>query len=254
MENILSLLSSLNPIHLTFFTLLTAVVFIVLELIFSMFTNLKFVNQFFLLTASKKWSGKIIGSLLVVALSFAANNWAVYVLGVVVIATLVTEMEFLLWVLTVLGNRVEVAKTMMGLQNQGDAPTPNDAKDILKLVRKLEEQGEKLVEAENQKMYHSLTEYFYDTYARIFGSQIEMLRMMASVPEKKVHRTLMENFFKSTPWVNQTTFPSYIAFLLSRLLIEHEEVTDMYKLTEVGETFLNFWENKGLNSINKLPF
>ena len=123
-------LSSLNFLQLAFFTLVTGIVFIFIELLASLLTNIKLISKFFSSTVSKKWSGKIIGSLFVVALALAANHWTVYVLTVVVIATLVTEMEFLLWVLTLLGNRVEVAKTMMGIQNQENAPVPNDMEDI----------------------------------------------------------------------------------------------------------------------------
>lgn len=48
---------------------------------------------------------KLLGSLMVLALAFGANNWGVYALGIFIVATLVTELDFLEKLAAIFWNR-----------------------------------------------------------------------------------------------------------------------------------------------------
>ena len=61
----------------------------------------------FIIARPKESGVKLVGSLLVMALSFAANSPFVYPLGILIIATLVTELQFLEKLAAILWNRKE---------------------------------------------------------------------------------------------------------------------------------------------------
>ena len=253
MEQITHVLSSINNLSLSFLALIIGIIILVYRTIISTLAKVKFISFLSSTDIEDKWFGQIIGSLFIVSLALVASNTIVYVIAVIVIATLVTRMEFLLWVLTLIGNRVELAKTMMNVREQEEAPIINTDK-VIQLVDKIDDQGKKLQKAEEDNQFHLLTEYFYDTYSWIFGSQIEMLRMIESIPNQKAPRHAMERFHSSTPWKDTYPFFSYINFLINRKLLDYDPSNDMYTLTDVGKTFLAFLVNKGLNTSTKQPF
>ncbi len=226
---------------------------LIYKIIFSLLAKFRLTAFLFKSDYDERWFGQVIGSLLVVSLALAANSTVVYIIAVIVIATLITRMEFLLWVLTLIGNRVEIAETMLKAQTQEQAPAPNVDKAI-ELVQQLENQGKQLQQAQEEKQFHLLTEFFYDTYAHIFGSQIEMLRMIESLPEQKATRQIMETFHGSTTWKLTYPFGGYVGFMLTRQLLAYDTANDTYSLTDAGRAFLAFLINKGLNTFQKQPF
>lgn len=253
MEQAINILNSINNLSLSFLISLVGVTLLVCRIIISTLAKFKFISFLSNTDVEDKWFGQIIGSLLVVALALVAHNTIVYIIAVIVIATLVTRMEFLLWVLTLIGNRVELAKTMMNVRDQEEAPIIN-ADKIIRLVDKIDDQGKKLQKAEEANQSHLLTEYFYDTYSWIFGSQIEMLKMIESITDQKAPRHIMERFHSSTPWKDTYPFFSYVNFLINRKLLDYDPIKDMYAITDVGKTFLTFLVEKGLNTSTKQPF
>lgn len=251
MTNINEFLSIINNLSLSLFVLFVGVFLLVFKFCISLLSKLKFVSFLASSLEEDRWFGQMVGSLFVISLALVADNWTVYLIAVVVIATLVTKMEFLLWVLTLIGNRVELARTMIGSQEQKESQEESklpaiDVDKVIQLSEKFLEQSKQLEEAENNKQFMILTEFFYDTYARIFGSQVEMLKMIESVQNHQVNKEMLESFYLSTNWKNTYPFPNYIGFLLARKMLEYNPITNTYSTTDVARIFLNFIQTKKL--------
>lgn len=252
MEIIIRIISILDPLFLAFLLIIFAFLVLFHKIFFSTLYKLKFISNFINDDLNEKWYGQITGSIFVSILALIANNFFVYLIAVIVIATLVTEMEFLLKIITLIWNRTELAQTMLSTQNQ-EKPTNVDTQQIITLVKKLEDQGKQIEQVQNEKKFHLLTEYFFETYSFIFGSQIQMLRMIESLPNKIATKQMVENFYFSTTWKEKYPFYDYTDFLIKRKLIEHDYAKDVFSLTEVGQTFLSFIKNRNLNEF-KQPF
>lgn len=191
---------------------------------------------------------KFLGVLFIVTISFAADNPFVYVIAIIIIATLVTELQFLEMLIALIWNRPEYVKGRMNALNKQQNETETD--DRLKQLEKLaNETGEKLKTETVQKTQYLLFFHFEKIYRLIFGSQLNIL-LEAENNNGKIglQRTVL--FYRSSGWVEKGyDVGSYTMFLQNMGLLSY--TTDStpecyYSLTPIGYSFLQYLRENGI--------
>lgn len=174
-------------------------------------------------TNTNEFFNKLIGSLLIVSLSFAANSAAVYTLAIIIIATLVTELKFIEMILALIWNRdryLDYRMEELAKQQEGSKSISKPADELdLNHIKAL---------------FH-----FERTYRLIFGSQINILLMLEK--NTKLSRAILEAVYGRTFWANTPyKFNEYMGFLVGNNLVNYDPSDDGYYLTELGRGFLQY--------------
>ena len=185
MQNIFNYL----PAHLglSLSLLLMIIVLVVLTILSA---SIKFLLQmkFFWIDQKSQLMLKLIGTLSILSLGFAANHFLIYFLSIIVIATLITELDFIEKVTAILSKSPEYFG-FREIQEQN------------KLQEKLEissSERENLVKTLKKDRDNILLLYHFErTYRLIFGSQLSLLKTIANNPEG-ITRPIAEAYHRRT--------------------------------------------------------
>lgn len=189
---------------------------------------------------TKSFLISLIGVCFIVALSFSANNWFIYALAIVIIATLVTELEFLEKVVALFWNREAYWKYRGQIDKNAQQPTVPTSEEERK---ELEEQASKK-EGETQTdnntppwllMYHSEV-----VYRLIFGSQIGILQWLTTNEHQGVPKSQIEAAYAKNPISATYPFENYIGFLINNQLVRLDASSTTLHITPVGKFFLDY--------------
>ncbi|MCH8067632.1 MAG: hypothetical protein IIC69_03540 [Nanoarchaeota archaeon] len=187
---------------------------------------------------------KFLGVMFVLALSFTANNIFVYVISIFIIATLVTELQFLEMLIALIWDRPEYVKGKFEAlikQQEEERGDTTKMTEIRKLAR--EARGELETEKVQKKQY-LLFYHFERIYRLIFGSQLKIM-LEAEQNEGKISllRTVMH--YRTSGWAQRGyNVGDYTLFLVNLGLLTYttaEKQDDaFYTLTPLGRSFISY--------------
>jgi hypothetical protein len=187
---------------------------------------------------------KIVGSIFILSLAFASNNWVVYLISIIIIATLVTELRFLELLVAMIWNRTEYfnydlekLKTSQELESQGSGTQTPQPPENPPNVSTFQELANIDDSSDGAKLKYLILFRFERVYRLIFKSQIDILRILkGSLLPKQV----IEDIYKTTKWNGVYTFELYMGFLISNTLLLYYPEQDSYGLTVLGNIFLEY--------------
>lgn len=175
---------------------------------------------------------KLIGSFFILSLAFAADNWFVYTISLIIIATLVTELEFLEKLMALLWNREKYWEYLLKkLQTeQGGAFTPTSVED---------KTAEATTNVARNNLLRDITiqAHFEKTYRLIFGSQLRVLTLLKNNPQ--VSREQIEAIYNTTIHVGVYSLDLFIGFLENSQLIKKNN-DNTFSLNPLGSLFLDY--------------
>lgn len=230
-------------------------IFVALVAVFFLFVIAIFVKDDFFLTKEKelmkdkpRFYTKFLGVLFILSLSFLANNWLVYLISIVIIATLVTELQFLEMLLALIWNRPDYIKGRFGELDRQQKER-EDTKTLAEISNIVQKFGERLnVEAATKNQY-LLFYHFERVYRLIFGSQIKIL-LEAEKNGGRISLPLAIMYYRASGW-NERGYDvgNYTVFLTNMELFTYKTgkmpEDCYYELTPVGQAFLQYLrENK----------
>lgn len=231
---LLALGSGLVVVALISLTLLSATIIWFLKLIGKNVSSTKFYL-----------STKLIGTLSVVTIAFAANNFFVYFFSTIIIATLITDLDFIEKVAAIISKSPDYFSYRKVVE-QGKERPQVDLRISLDEQRKLNE------ELARDRDSLIILNHFEKTYRMIFGTQLTLLDIISKSNEKKISGVLAQAMYSRTFWPGKYPFESYMNFLKTSQLIIHNPTTDIFSITDLGEAFLSYLGQNQI-SLNK-PF
>jgi hypothetical protein len=178
-------------------------------------------------------STKLIGTLSVVTLAFAANNFFVYFFSTIIIATLITDLDFIEKVAAIISKSPDYFSYRKTVE-QGKERSQVDLR-ISPAER--ERLNEELARDRDSLfiLYH-----FEKTYRLIFGTQLTLLDIISKSNEKNISGVVAQAMYTRTLWPGKYSFENYMNFLKTSQLIIHNPTTDIFSITDLGEAFLNY--------------
>jgi len=198
---------------------------------------------------------KFLGVLFILSICFLANNWFVYLISVIIVATLVTELQFLEMLIALIWNRPEYIKGRFDelQKQQEEKESKTNLDEIKNLAQKA---GEELKVETAKKNQYLLFYHFERVYRLIFGSQIRIL-LDAEQNGDRISLPKAIMFYKDSGW-NERGYDAgnYTLFLLNMGLFTYQTgkmpEDCFYTLTPLGKLFLQYLRENGL-FLNK-PF
>lgn len=240
--------------NLAFISFLISVVFLLIVSILVR-DRTTFTKDGELISEKPKFYSKFLGVLLILSITFAANNAFVYVISTFIIATLVTELQFLEMLIALIWNRPEYVKGRFGALNKQHEET--ETKKRLEEIEKLAKNSDELLKAETLKSNQFLLFYHFErVYRLIFGSQIKIL-LDAENNGGKIDLMSAILIYKMSGWdLRGYDAGNYTKFLLDMGLVAYttgaRQEDCFYTLTQVGKMFLQYLRENNITT-NK-PF
>lgn len=190
-----------------------------------------------------KFYTKFLGVLFIVSLSFAANNPFVYVISVIIIATLVTELQFLEMLIALIWNRPEYIKGKLETLNKQQGETESEDK-LEKLEKLARDVGETLKNETIKSNQYLLVYHFERVYRLIFGSQLKVL-LDAELNDGKISLKRAVLIYRASGWSEKGyDVGNYTSFLLNMKLLTYTSGKTpedcYYTLTSIGHSFLQY--------------
>ncbi len=183
---------------------------------------------------------KIIGVSLISSLAFAANNWFVYTICIIITATLIAPIEFLEKLMAIIfsGKDYFYYLTETAKQTQ---------------QKNLQENAPPIQLGSNNTFDYQKLFYYEATYRLIFGSQIEILLSMES--EKSINIDKIIETYNKTQWQKiGYQFAHYLNFLLRiSSLINFDSENNNYHLSKLGLDFLEYLRTEKI-PLKKEPY
>lgn len=237
---------------------LLSIVFAIIGIVLIVVLIIARVIFFFLNTFTKKKTNSnkksffipLVGVSFIVVLSLLANNPFIYAIAIIIIATLITELEFLEKLMALLWNRGDYWQfrqvlVTSKLPQQSSTETPEEKKELEGLGKKLGTTAEVTVNPPVQNNWF-LQFHSERVYRLIFGSQIGILQWIEIQAEKGVSKAEIEAAYATNPISSIYPFESYIGFLINNGLIRYDPTTIAYFLLPVGKFFLLYIAGNGL--------
>lgn len=195
----------------------------------------------------KSFFTPLVGSLFIVTLALVANNWFVYALSIIIIATLVTELEFLEKVMSLLWDRkyywdyrIQVDGKAIQEQ-QGSKPT------VTPEIEKEATQAQNSSQTPNNGEQPWLLMWHAEkVYRLIFGSQLGILQSLALSEPQGVTKFQVEQWYSKNPISANYPFENYIGFLKDNQLITFDSSLTTLHITPVGKYFLDYIEKNNI--------
>ena len=230
--------------QLSFFSGITAI-----ALLFLLLVNfyLKKIDQ------REKYFPQIIGTLFIICIAFAANNTFIYALSIIIVATLVTELEFLEKLMALIWNRPEYWKYQIEAKQQTtNINVDTKIKELSQEVESWRNKGkemEQLLTETNKTAWQWQLLYFFEfIYRLIFGSQINLLYALKN--NNLLSKEILEAMHRRS-LSKDYPFDLYINFLENNNLILFNSSSGLYTITPLGLAFLDYLEKNQI-SLNKL--
>ncbi len=206
---------------------------------------------------TKDYVGRLVGGFSICSLAILANHWSVYILAVIVIATLVTETDFLVRIVALIWDRKEYweyEKTIITNQQEASPDNPK----LEKIADKINQDPNGLTDLLSKKEMdpnRALVNYHFErVYRQIFGSQLIILKTLMENKSPEL-LSLAESVYKGTSWYPNYPFDQYLSFLEDAFLIEKRLIgeTEMIVLLPMGQAFLDYL-NENKIPLEKQPF
>jgi len=229
---VLALGSGLVVASLVFLTCLSVAIIWFLKLITKKVSS----TQFYL-------SKKLIGTLSVVTLAFAANNFLVYFFSTIIIATLITDLEFIEKIAAIISKSADYFDWRKTIEQEKKEPQVD-------LRISPDEQSKLNIALARSRDSLLILYHFERTYRLIFGTQLTLLDIILKSNEGKISDALAQAMYIRTSWPGKYPFDSYMNFLKRSQLITHDPTTDFFSITDLGEAFLDYLTQNKI-SINK---
>lgn len=219
---------------------LSTIFFSVINSFFYLVKSIRFLSYFVPRLDNMNLFSKLVGTFSILSIAFVANHWFVYVLSVIVIATLVTELDFLEKITAVLSKNKEYFDYLKQ-KSEATEQQVNYQQKIDEMAATAEQivSGVQTERDNFIKLYH-----FERTYRLIFGSQIQILRVISNLPQKMANSVLLEAFYRRSGWAGSTySFRNYMNFLETSFYVKYDPTTDCFVIESLGEEFLNYLTN-----------
>jgi len=133
-------------------------------------------------------------------------------------------------------------------KQSGEKKYKQKSKELAKMVSEKEGVVKKLLQIQDEtkknKDYYEILYHFEKTYRLIFGSQLNILRILKNGP---IADSLFQSIHRRTPLADVYSFNNYMNFLLNSYLIKKRPADNKYELTLLGFYFLQYLEK------NKIP-
>lgn len=133
-------------------------------------------------------------------------------------------------------------------KQSGERKYKQKSKELAKMVSEKEGVVKKLLQIQDEtkknKDYYEILYHFEKTYRLIFGSQLNILRILKNGP---IADSLFQSIHRRTPLADVYSFNNYMNFLLNSYLIKKRPADNKYELTLLGFYFLQYLEK------NKIP-
>lgn len=232
-------------------------IFIALIALLLLFIVIIFVKDVFFFTKEKelikdkpRFYVKFLGVLFILSLSFLANNWIVYLISIVIIATLVTELQFLEMILALIWNRPDYIKGRFGEldKQQNEKEDQQKLNEISSIVQKF---GEQLNIETATKNQYLLFYHFERVYRLIFGSQLKIL-LDAEKNGGRISLSSMIMYYRASGW-NERGYDvgNYTVFLKNMEMLTYTTgkmpEDCFYELTPVGRAYLNYLRENNIS-------
>lgn len=194
---------------------------------------------------------RIQGVFLVCALAFATLDGIAYILALLVVATMVTELKFLETIVAIIWRAKEyfdyIAATTK--QSSGQPTSPAVEEEANRVVGNTEQNqnySEIINRLQTERDNNLLIAHFERTYRVIFGSQINILEVAESIGSVIESRALA--IYNSTVWAGGIySFEKFMEFLTSiSKLLEFNASEKTYTITPLGRLFLQYLRANGL--------
>ncbi len=183
---------------------------------------------------------KVIGVTIIASLAFAASNWFVYSICIIIIATLIAPLEFLEKLMAIIFSGKDFFAYLS---------------EVSKSNAQRESQEAGLTENSSTNGTVNFSElYFYEAYYRmIFGSQLEILQLIETKNGISIDKLV--EIYNKTQWLkNGYQFSEYINFLLEKTeFISLNSERNVYILTKKGEGFIEYLRKLNI-PLNKDPY
>jgi uncharacterized protein (UPF0335 family) len=235
-----------------------AFIFVLIVFLFLLVTLLFLIIGKFRDGVEKQFS-KIIGVLLIVVISLFVNNPFIYALSVIIVATLVTELEFIEKVVAILWSQKEywdykkeekASEQQRGLESVGEKQF--ETIEAPEIASELEEVKRQLEATKNTADYYKMLFHFAKTHGYIFGSQINILRVLKQSNNYRAPKEFIRQLYLRSGWSGSTySFENYMAFLSSSLFLGYDPKTNEYYLTNLGNLYLQYLDE---NNLPNRPF
>ena len=182
---------------------------------------------------------KLLGAIFVTGLCFAANNWSAYLLGIFIVATLVTELEFLEKLAAIFWNRKEYWEYLIKRASPKDVDRKLEREVREQEIENRDLQGEQVRRPENETM---------QLYARFERAALDALeRPTSPLRFTKLHRNILlsgPNTRFVVDAVGEAPGASYIIEVkFARRLRDWHRVAD--QLSRYSDAFLVFRRQRG---------
>ncbi len=206
---------------------------------------------------TKDYIGRLVGMFGITALAVLANHWSVYILSLIVIATLVTDTDFLVRIVALIWDRKEYWEYETTVVTTQQTVLPQDPKvEIVADQVNQDPNGlSELLSQKEKELSRSLLNYHFErVYRLIYGSQLlilDSIRKMGTAMPLAVAETI----YKNTPWSANYPFEQYLNFLEEAFLIERK-TADNHKSIELlpmGYAFLEYLDENRI-PLEKQPF
>lgn len=182
----------------------------------------------------------LIGVSFISALTVIANNSFIYAIALIIVATLITELEFLEKLMALLWNRKDywqfqefLAMTKVTQQTSDD---PTKTKKELRAIEK----GIGSDGSMKPQVDEWFLPYHYErVYRQLFGTQLGLLQLL------DLHRVGYAKFeigeiYKKNPISASYPLENYLGFLENNKLIQFNQISNTYQITPIGQSFLKY--------------
>ncbi|MBU1088708.1 hypothetical protein KKA02_02415 [Patescibacteria group bacterium] len=176
---------------------------------------------------------KLVGTLSIITLAFAADNFLVYLFSIIIIATLITELDFIEKVAAMISKSSDYFRFRETIEQGKTKPQEN-------LTISTEEQQKLNEELKKDRDGFFLLYHFERTYRLIFGSQLSLLNIISKMNKKEINNLLAQSWYNRTSWHGKYPFINYMNFLNTSQLTTYNSNTNTYSITKFGEAFLNY--------------
>jgi hypothetical protein len=232
--------------------LLIALVFGLVVVLLILLTVISAALIWFLKIISKKvlstqfnLSKKLIGTLSIVSLTFAANNFLVYFFSTIIVATLITDLGFIEVVAAIISKSSDYFRLREVIEQGKEKPQED-------LVITLEEKTKLNKELARARDSLIILNHFEKTYRLIFGSQLYLLTSISNSGNKKIHAGIAETMYTKTSWPGRYPFKDYVNFLERSELVVYDPSTNTYAITALGQEFLSYLSRNNIPLIKPL--